>query len=191
MTALAWAALAVAIGVPLGLALSSPLLEWRGPVYILGGFAGVVGLALLLVQPVLASGLMPGLASPRWRRVHRWTGAALVVVLLVHVAGLWVTSPPDMVDALLFRSPTPFSAWGVIAMIAVLATATVAVFRRRMPPRIWRMLHGGLALVIVSGSIAHALLIEGTMETVSKLALCILVAAATLKALSGLRLRAR
>jgi predicted ferric reductase len=190
---LAWAALAVTTGVPVAAAVASPLLEWRDPVYILGGFAGVVAMALLLVQPLLASGLMPGLAAPHWRRVHRWTGAALVLVLLVHVAGLWITSPPDMIDALLFRSPTPFSAWGVIAMLAILATAGLALLRRRLrlSPLAWRRVHGGLAVVIVAGSVAHAMLIEGTMESVSKTALCVLVALATVRALAGLKLSAR
>ena len=38
-----------------------------------------------------------------------------------------------------------------------------------------------LAIVIVVGSVVHAILIEGTMETVSKAALCALVLAATVK----------
>src|SRR5215467_12643783 len=103
---LVWAALAVAIGVPIAAAATSPLLEWRGPVYILAGFAGIVALGLTLVQPLLIAGYLPGLTAYRGRRVHHWTGGALVVAVLVHVGGLWITSPPDMVDALLFTSPT-------------------------------------------------------------------------------------
>ena len=40
----------------------------------------------------------------------------------------------------------------------------------------------------VIGSVVHALLIEGTMETISKAALCILVVAATVKLILDLRL---
>jgi hypothetical protein len=47
----------------------------------------------------------------------------LVVAVVVHVGGLWITSPPDMIDALLLTSPTPFSAFGVIAMWAIFAVA--------------------------------------------------------------------
>lgn len=183
--ALIWAALAVAIAVPIGAAAASPLLAWREPVYIAAGFAGIVGLALLLVQPLAVGGHLPGLSARIARGVHRRVGVALVGAIVVHVGGLWITSPPDVVDALLFASPTPFSAWGVIAMWALFAAALLAVLRRRLRlrPRIWQIGHTGLAALVVTGAIVHALLIEGTMETVSKIALCLLVAGATVAVL--------
>jgi predicted ferric reductase len=190
--ALIWAALLTAVAVPIAAAAASPLLAWREPVYILAGFAGIVAMALLLVQPLLAAGYMPGLPAPRGRRAHRWVGAALVAAVAVHVAGLWLTSPPDVVDALLFRAPTPFSAWGVIAMWTLFATALLAAFRRRLRlrPRTWRIVHTSLALVIVVGSAVHAMLIEGTMETVSKAALCVMALAATAAVAADLRVGA-
>lgn len=175
---LIWAAVLTAIAVPTGLAMASPLLAWREPVYILSGFAGIAALALLLLQPLLAAGLLPGV---RGRVIHRWTGAALVLCVVTHVAGLWITSPPDVVDALLLVSPTPFSLWGVIAMWAVFATAVLALLRARMRIRNWRRAHIALAVVIVAGTVLHSLLIDGTMETVSKAVLCAAVLAATLK----------
>src|SRR6187551_86355 len=183
---LIWAALAAAICVPAAFASASPLLAWRGPLYILAGFAGIIALGLALVQPLLIAGYLPGLSAYRGRRVHHWTGGALVVAVVVHVAGLWITSPPDMIDALLFESPTPFSPFGVIAMWAIFAVALLAVFRRRLRPRTWRTAHMLLAIVIVIGSVIHGLLIEGTMETISKAALCALVLAATIKVMSEL-----
>ena len=188
---LAWLALAAIIAVPVTAAMLSPLLAWRGPVYIAAGLAGVIGMALLLVQPLLAANLLPGLSAMRARRIHRWTGATLVIVIVLHVGGLWITSPPDVIDALLFRSPTPFSLWGVIGMWAVFATAIVSLQRRRIRPLVWRALHAALSVVIVATSILHAMLIEGTMEFFSKSALCAFVALATWKAMSGLRLRPR
>jgi predicted ferric reductase len=178
---LAWGLLALAILLPLCLAATSPLLAWRGPAYIIAGLAGVVAMALLLLQPLFILGWLPGLSGRRGRRVHRWTGAALATAVIIHVAGLWITSPPDVIDALLFASPTPFSAWGVVAMWAVFATAVLAALRRRLSPLRWRRLHTALAVVIAAGSVVHALLIEGTMETVSKAVLCALVVAATLR----------
>ncbi len=106
---LIWAALAAVIGVPIVAAAMSPQLEWRGPVYIIAGFAGIVALGLVLVQPLLIGGYLPGLQAWRGRRVHHWIGGTLVAAIVIHVAGLWITSPPDMIDALTFTSPTPFS----------------------------------------------------------------------------------
>ena len=182
---LIWGALAAAIIVPVVASLASPLLAWRSPIYIAAGLAGVLAMVLLLLQPVVMAEILPGVAGSRARRTHRWVGLGLISALVVHVAGLWITSPPDMIDALLFRSPTPFSAWGVIAMWAALLAAGFAVFRRRMPlrPLAWRRLHTSLAGVVVLGSIAHSMLIEGTMEILSKTALCALVLLATVIAL--------
>jgi hypothetical protein len=186
---LIWAALAAALCVPIAAAAVSPQLEWRGPVYILAGFAGIIALGLVLVQPLLMAGYLPGLAAYRGRRAHHWVGGALVVAVVAHVAGLWITSPPDMIDALLFSSPTPFSPFGVIAMWAIFGVALLAALRRRLRlrPRTWRLSHMVLAVVIVAGSVVHAMLIEGTMETISKAALCVLVLAATMKAMADLR----
>jgi predicted ferric reductase len=141
----------------------------------------------MLVQPVLAGGTLPGLSGWRGRRAHRWIGGAVVAAVLVHVGGLWITSPPDMIDALLFASPTPFSPFGVIAMWAIFAVAVLAALRRRLRLRTWRIAHMSLAVVIVAGSVVHAMLVEGTMETVSKVALCVLVLAATVNVMADLR----
>ncbi len=185
---LIWGAVATAITVPIAAAAASPLLAWRDPVYIAAGFAGIVALGLMLVQPVLMGGYVLGLSANRGRRLHRWIGGLLVVAVVVHVGGLWITSPPDLIDALLFRSPTPFSAWGVIAMWATFAVALLAAFRRRLrlSPRTWRIGHTCLAVVIVIGSVVHGILIEGTMETMSKVALCALIVAAIIKVLVDL-----
>ncbi|WP_439371470.1 ferric reductase-like transmembrane domain-containing protein [Bradyrhizobium sp. PMVTL-01] len=186
---LIWATLALVIGVPIVLAAASEQLAWRGPVYILAGFAGIVALGLVLVQPLLIGGYLPGLSAYRGRRAHHWIGGALALAIVIHVAGLWITSPPDMIDALSYTSPTPFSPFGVTAMWAIFIVALLALLRRRLGlrPRTWRFLHMPLAVVIVAGTVAHCLLIEGTMETISKAALCALVLAATTKVMIDLQ----
>ena len=191
--ALSWAALAAVLAVPIAAAAMSELLAWRDPIYIGAGFAGIWGLGLLLIQPLLIGGYLPELSPQRARLVHRWTGGALVVAVIIHVADLWITSPPDVIDALLFRSPTPFSVWGVIAMWTIFAVAVLAALRRRLGfrPTTWRITHSVMAVVIVVGIVVHALLIEGTMETVSKGALCTLVGVATLKVMADLLRRSR
>jgi hypothetical protein len=188
---LIWVALAAAIGVPIAAAAMSPQLAWRGPVYILAGFAGIIALGFVLVQPLLVGGYLAPLSAYRGRRAHHWIGGALALAVVIHVAGLWITSPPDMIDALTFASPTPFSPFGVIAMWAIFAVACLALLRRRLGLRLrtWRIVHLPLAVVIVAGSVVHCLLIEGTMETVSKAALCALVLAAATKVMADLWMR--
>ena len=188
---LIWATLVAAICVPVALAMTSDLLKWRGTVYILAGLAGIVGLGLLLVQPLLIAGYVPGLSAYRARRAHHWIGGALVLAVVVHVGGLWITSPPDMIDALTFASPTPFSPFGVIAMWAIFVVALLAAFRRPLGLTRWRILHVALAAVIVFGTVAHAMLIEGTMETVSKASLCVLVFGAATKVMADVVTRLR
>jgi hypothetical protein len=93
-----------------------------------------------------------------------------------------------VVDALLFRSPTPFSAWGVVAMWAVFAAALLATLRRRLRlrPLVWRRCQMTLAVVTVVGSVVQAPLIESTMGLASKLALCLLALVAAAKVMADL-----
>ncbi|MEO0443936.1 MAG: ferric reductase-like transmembrane domain-containing protein [Pseudomonadota bacterium] len=186
MPLLTWAILLLVIIAPMLVAAQSPLLAWRDPVYITAGFAGIAAMALLLLQPLLAAGLLPGLTLKRTRQVHRWTGSLLVAAVLLHVFTLWLTSPPDVIDVLLFASPTPFSIWGVIAMWLVLLSAAIAALRRRLnlSPRTWVLSHTVLAAIIVICSVIHALLIEGTMGTVTKWMLCLVTLAVTIKVIA-------
>jgi predicted ferric reductase len=169
---LTWVALALAIAVPIIAAAQSPLLQWRDPIYIIAGFSGVLALALLLVQPLMILEALPG---ARGRRIHVWTGVGLVLAVAVHVAGLWITSPPDVVDVLLFRSPTPFAVWGVVAMWAVFIAAFLAAARKRIGLRLWRLAHSVAVTVIITGTVVHAWLVEGAMEVFTKGALCLMV----------------
>lgn len=190
---LIWTGVLAAAFVPVWVATGSEFLTYRDAVYIFAGFAGIVGMVLLLFQPLLVGGYLPGLQLGRGRQVHRWVGATLVLSVLLHVAGLWLTSPPDVVDVLLFRSPTPFSVWGVLAMWALLLAGLLAGFHRRLgiAPVVWRAGHTMLVVSAVIGSVAHALLIEGAMGSVSKTVLCVLVLAATLKAVSDRKIWSR
>jgi len=72
-------------------------------------------------------------------------------------------------------------------MWAVFTTACLAVLRhrRRIQLSAWRLYHKTLAGVIAVGSVVHAMLIEGTMEIVSKSVLCALVVVATAVVLVG------
>lgn len=185
-----WLALGGAMAVPVAVAAGSPWLAGRSAVYIVAGFAGIVALALLLVQPLLGGGYLPGLHPARARRWHRALGIGIVGGVLVHVAGLYLTSPQDALDALLLVSPTPFSVYGVVGLWSILLTALLVALRPRMRlrPVVWKGVHNGLAVVGVVSGVVHAAMIEGTMGAVSKGVLCALVLAVTLGVTVHLRI---
>ncbi len=177
---------------PVVLAAFSPWLAYRDAAYITGGFAGILALSLLLIQPLMVAGYLPGLRGPGGRRWHRRTGVAVVVCVVAHVGGLYITSPPDTLDALLLVAPTPFSVYGVTAMWGVLLTGLMALARRRIArPVLWRRAHNALAAVVVVATVVHAVQIEGAMELVSKWALCIAVLVATAVTLLDMRVLRR
>lgn len=185
--ALIWAAVLCTIGAPILAAAVSPLLQWREPAYVAAGLAGVIGLGLMLVQPLLIGGHLPRLSLLRARLLHRWIGSALLVAIGVHVGGLWLTSPPDVVDALTFTSPTLFTPFGVIAMWAVLLAGGLALRRKSMALRVWRMGHSALVCVAVVATVVHTLLIDGTMEQITKIVICLAVPMALLGVLVARR----
>ena len=186
---LGWAGVAAVMIAPVVIAAFSPYLESRDVPYLVGGFAGIVGLSLLFLQPLLPAGYLAGSEGPTGRRWHRLVGVAIVLAVALHVGGLYVTSPPDTIDALLLVSPTPFSVYGVTAMWGVVATAILVLFRRWLGLRysVWRLIHNGLAAIVVVATVIHALQIEGAMEPGSKWMLSIAVVVATGVALLDLR----
>lgn len=185
-----WGAVATALIVPVVIAANSPFLPSRNPAYVVAGFAGIIALALFLIQPAMVAGYLPGPAPVTARRWHRWIGSAVVICVVLHVGGLYLTSAPDTLDALLLVSPTPFSVYGVIAMWGVILTALLVALRRRirLRPVVWRGVHNALALVVVIATVIHALQIDGTMGPTSKAALCAAVIVVSLSAVLDLRL---
>ncbi len=188
-----WIGLGIAVIAPVAIAAASPLQAYRGAAYVAASLAGILSLGLLLVQPLLAAGYLPGLTLARERRLHVAVGAALLVAVAIHVGGLLIASPPDAIDALLLRAPTPFSVWGVTAMWALVATAFVVALRghRKLRPRGWRGVHNTLSAIVVVGTVIHALQIAGTMGSVSKWLLCLAALAATGVASVHMHLRRR
>lgn len=178
---LAWALVLAVMAVPAVIAAFNPWLAYRNAAYIAGGFAGIIGMALFVLQPLLAAGYLPGMPAVKERRWHRWVGTAIIACVVLHVGGLYLTSPPDTLDALLLVAPTPFSVYGVTAMWGIVLTALLVAFRRRLGLgyAAWRLIHNTLALVVAVATVIHALLIEGAMEPLSKWILCIAVLAST------------
>src|SRR5918993_1565525 len=90
---LAWGSAAAVMIVPVAVAAFSPYLASRTMPYIIGGFAGIIGLSLLFLQPLLPAGYFAGSEGPAGRRWHRWLGVALVVAGGLHVGGVLPARP--------------------------------------------------------------------------------------------------
>lgn len=176
--------------VPLALAVLSPLQAGREVTYVMGALAGVLALSLLFVQPLLAAGFLPGFRRSRERRWHRRLGIVLLSAVGLHIIGLYLASPDDMRDALLLVAPTPFSLYGVIALVAIVLTGLSAALRPRIRSGIiqhWNRIHSALAVIVVSATLVHAWMIDGTMNGLSKTISCICIAVATIAALVNLQ----
>ena len=178
---LIWLALVCLVLIPVLIAAFNPLQASRNPAYVIASLSGVLALGLLLAQPLLAAGYLPGAPMIRMRRWHRWIGSCIIIAVALHIGGLYLTSAPDTIDALLLVSPTPFSIYGVVAMWSIVLTALLVVTRKRIGLKntAWQIAHNLLAVVVVIATVVHALMIEGTMGQVSKIVLCTAVIVAT------------
>lgn len=178
---IAWLVIAAVAIIPVVAAALSPLQRGREFLWVVGGMAGVAALSLLFVQPLLTA-TAPVLMQPaRGLGWHRWGGIAIVSAVALHVGALYAYSPEDVMDALFLVAPTPFSLYGVIGLWCVILTGVLAAARRRLRlgHRRWRIAHSVLAVAIVSATAVHAVLIEGAMEEISKLAICLAALATT------------
>jgi hypothetical protein len=186
---LIWVGLAAVIIVPIAIAASSPYLASRSAAYIVAGLAGTVCLSLFLVQPMLAADYLPGLRPTHGRKWHRRVGTAIVFCVVLHVGGLFLTSPPDTIDALLLIAPTSFSVFGVIAMWGVFLAAAQIFWLRKIGQRypVWQILHNVTVLITVISTVIHAIQIQGTMGATSKTVLCVAVLVALTATLVDLR----
>jgi predicted ferric reductase len=161
--------------VPIIFAAFSPLQKGRELLWTIGSMAGIIGLSLLFLQPLLMPTAFPRLGVVRGTRWHRWGGIAIMAMVALHVGALYAYSPDDVTDALLLVAPTPFSLYGVISLWCLVLTMLLAATRRAMRLRVrpWRILHSVLAVAVIGAGAIHAIWIEGVMEQYSKLALCL------------------
>lgn len=180
-----WLPVAALVVWPILVAAVDPLQRGRDALWVIGGLAGVVALASLLLQPLLAIGAKTGLSPLAARHWHRWVGLSVAGAIIVHVGALLLYSPDDMWDALLLTAPTPFSLYGVIGLWTALLSVGVAIAarKRRLPIKPWQIVHSVLAVVIVGSGSIHALMIDGAMGQPSKTIIVVAALAATTFAL--------
>lgn len=114
---------------------SSGLVAWG-----LSALAVVWGLAL-------STRLLGKRPAPAWLLdLHRFLGALATIFVVVHVAGLMADSyvdfgPADvLVPMAASWKPGPV-AWGIVAFYLLLAVEITSLARRRLPARLWRLVH--------------------------------------------------
>jgi hypothetical protein len=89
----------------------------------------------------------PDRVRPNWMLdVHRFLGGLAAVFVGVHMTGLlldrFVTFGPTDLLVPLASSWHPVAvAWGIVAMYLLLAVELTSLGRRRVPRRIWRVVH--------------------------------------------------
>jgi hypothetical protein len=158
---------------PAAAALASPLQVGRDAGWVLGAVAGAVALSLLAVQAALPTPWLDGVLARPWSALHRAVGLAVAAVVLAHMAGLYLSSPDDVRDALLLRAPT-YSRLGVLSAWTVGLSIALALARRRLGLTYsdWQILHSALAVAIVTTAVGHTVMIRGTLDGPAELLAC-------------------
>jgi predicted ferric reductase len=161
------------VGLPVLLAALHPLQAGREPLWVWGTLAGVLALSLMVIQVLLPTGwLNVALGESKWRW-HRILGISVTGLVLAHVVGLYLYSPDDIGDALVLAAPT-YSRLGMLSLGCLLLTVALALVRHRLPLTLsdWQILHSVLAVAVVGTAVAHALLLQGTLDGFAEGLLC-------------------
>lgn len=161
------AAAGLAVAVPLSLALTDRHLSGASTALVVSTTAGTLAASALALQPLLA----------RRRRItrHQILGSIVLVLVLVHVAALFVESSSDAWFALSPDGPTR-ARMALIATIALFCVVGLGALRSRLPlaAGTWRLLHAYLAVVVITLGIGHAVLTDGALDDAGTTVLLVL-----------------
>ncbi len=123
--------------------------------------SGLVGWALCTLAVLWGLALSTGLVGKRPGRgwlldLHRFLGGLATIFVAVHMIGLVADSyahfgPAELLVPLASSwKPIPV-AWGVAGFYLLVAVEATSLARRRLPPRLWRLIHiASLPLWVVS-----------------------------------------
>ncbi len=132
--------------------------------------SGLAGWALCTLSVLwglaLSTRLLGKRPAPAWLLdLHRFLGGLATMFVLIHVAGLVADSylhfgvAELLVPLASAWKPGPV-AWGITAFYVLLAVEVTSLFRRRLPTRLWRMVH--MASLPLWGASTVHLLTAGT-----------------------------
>ncbi|MGY6631442.1 MAG: ferredoxin reductase family protein [Wenzhouxiangella sp.] len=167
---LRWLALLlVCVLVPLGIAVAS-VPPSRGFWIEFGAGLGLLGLGLMVAQAV-TSGRVPGMAADyggdNLLHVHRQLGLLAVPLVLAHPVILLLAEPGylrflDPGDDLL----RAVSLWALVLMLLAILVSSLWRQPLGMSYENWRLLHGGLAGLLLLLGLGHALMVGHYIDQV-------------------------
>ncbi|MCK9487965.1 MAG: ferredoxin reductase family protein [Xanthomonadales bacterium] len=187
---LAYMALAL---LPMAIALVGNTPEARERMIETGVMFGLLGLGVLSAQAVTSGRqrwFARGLGQDDLLRFHRQTGLFAWLLVLAHPLTLFLADSEfltylDPRDELL----RALSLWFVLLAILVLVVSSLWRLTFGLSYEIWRLLHGGLALAIVSLGLGHALMVDHYTGPIWKKALLVMVVGGALYLMAETRTR--
>jgi predicted ferric reductase len=167
-------ALCASLAVLVWLTLSSAHLSAGPAVLIVSAVTAAVATVLIAFQPVLA--LLARSRSGAWRG-HWVLGLAALVLVLAHLAALWLLSPEDVRFAVSPDGPTR-ARMAVLATMSLVVVVVLGVVRRRstVAPQAVRILHAFFAALALLLGVGHAVLTDGALDGPGTVALLTLAA---------------
>ncbi len=167
--ALVWLSLFVLLAL-----LPLALVAWRAPeprslAVEAGAVLGVLGLGLLLTQAVCSgrfAAIAPQFGADNVAHFHRHVGFIAVVLVLCHPLTL-VVAEPAYLEYLDPRADVVRAAalWVLLAALLLIAISSQWRERLGLSYEYWRVLHGGLAVLIFIAGTGHALMVGHYFDT--------------------------
>ena len=187
---LAYMALAL---VPMAIALAGSTPELRARGVETGVMFGLLALGVLSAQAVTSGRqrwFARGLGQDDLLRFHRQTGLFALVLVLAHPLTLFLADSGfitylDPRDELL----RALSLWFVLVAATALVASSLWRLAFGLSYERWRLLHGGLALAIVTLGLGHALMVEHYTGALWKKALLVMAVGGALYLMAETRLR--
>ena len=152
----------------------------RGWLLEFGTGLGLVGLGLMVVQAWTSGrqvSVAPSFGADNLMHFHRHLGLLAVLMALAHPLTLFVVDP----DYLRYLDPRDdwMRATALWALSGALMLVAISSYFREslgLSYELWRLLHGALALVILSAALGHALMVGHHLDEPWKQALVVVLA---------------
>lgn len=166
--------LCAAVAVMMWLTLTSTHLSAGPAGLVASAVTAAVATVLIAFQPVVA--LLARSRRSAWRS-HWVLGSAALVLVLAHIAALWLLSPDDVLFAVSPDGPTR-ARMAVMATLSLVIVVSLGIVRRRsaLAPQAVRILHAFFAALTLLLGVGHAVLTDGALDGPGTVLLLLLAA---------------